>query len=375
MEELANELHYHIAGYLPSSGLCSYRLVSKRFEEIGASTLFRTLTFHASSNSASRLEAMSQHQQLRHAVKVLVWDTNLWDLHLAPDNIEQFARDHYTRTARPEYTDSWPPGIQSMFHGYQRARKDEEAVLSKGGILSAMNMVSLLHRFPNLHEMVLINGEFSCQNEAVTRTDNKVRGHYHCLHAGKPFVRGRALHYSTREDGRPAIHAWHRLLGVNGLKRAKLRVETLSWFAFARSQMPTLGWCDTLTVLELKINMWSYFEENYPDERTAFKSHQLADILRGLRNLETLSLGSEDSRTFSGMLSPESRTDLGLVLPYDFIWPKMRSLTLENVDTAEEDLLLFLGNHARTLRCLRLSNLRLIPDGDWIVLSYECEIA
>lgn len=80
MDSLPPELHHQVCGYLPRKDLPSYHLVNKRFGDVGAASLFKSITFHAIYRSFFQVSALASHLSIHKNVKELIWDANVWEM-------------------------------------------------------------------------------------------------------------------------------------------------------------------------------------------------------------------------------------------------------------------------------------------------------
>ncbi|KAF2110772.1 hypothetical protein BDV96DRAFT_199386 [Lophiotrema nucula] len=125
---------------------------------------------------------------------------------------------------------------------------------------------------------------------------------------------------------------------------------------------------NSLTSLKLTITALKWpFSDEFVDGPAALRRDYLKNFLRGLSQLRSLHLNFEQKgwATDPGEVR-EAPANLRNTFSRGHQWPNLRKLSLQNMNTPEDELLFLLTNHSRTLKDLRLRELCFTPEGDWL---------
>ena len=154
---------------------------------------------------------------------------------------------------------------------------------------------------------------------------------------------------------------------VRDLRIRKLRVDALCWTAF-QFPVPSVGLLYWLTSLQIRLTVRfdgltghdDDFETTYAPvgaQQGLAKGH-LRAFLMELPNLESLRLDLEDhlELSYHRWAAPCTLND---VFSADYVWPRLRKLTLRYFDATSQGLCSLLTRHSSTLKDLRLHNVLL----------------
>jgi hypothetical protein len=382
---LPPEVHQIIARHVDFADLPNYRLANKSCAEIGAGELFSTMTFHCTSASLARIDAVKAHEHLNKHVSTLIWDTNMWsipdvrDLHEWKDYFEGKAA--VTAAKIPIRAVMLAP---HQFLDLGRNRQEWERYADR---LHDEKLVKDPHKlqgsfmgFQNFYKLHVLNGDLTRTHRSVYKSSDFIS----YSEAPTTHSRGESL-YNDDADAlqRPGGWACAALQSFESTSwhLTKLRLDAVYWsvFASAIGETPLL---EQLLSLHLRITV--QFEPNrvttnnaytnqirdrFLSARDSFSRHHLMDFLARLSRLQSLKLELSRQGCGSGemlWLAPSSLSD---IFSEYHTWPKLRKLSLSDFDTTCGALQSLLERQRSTLKILKMHNIWFEPDSLSLTVS------
>jgi hypothetical protein len=391
---LPPEIQRIITQYVNSVDLPNYRLASKTLAEFGAEELFSTVTFHCSSASIARINAIKSCSHLNKCVNTLLWDTNFWsipdvrDLHEWTRYFHRKAEYHgesMIMIGREKLADR----LTDIANNRQEWERYLDSVQDEKSAKQLVGLQNALAGFQNLYKMHILNGELTRAHRGIKRLSEVI-----CPPQGSAaFYRGESLYndggpvYDIHQEEAP-ISLSHRPGGFaftlfysyadTAWPTTKLRLNAVSWkvIAFESLRSDSL---QHVTSLHLKLTMrreyhWGgprgpdedeLIEASIHDARRAFRQHKFMSFLANLPQLESLKLdlGGHNYDGYGEYAAPSTTDD---IFSEHHTWLNLRKITLHGFDTRPEALLSLLHRQRSTLKVLKLHNIWIDPDADLI---------
>ena len=399
-----------ITQYLSRLDLYDYRLVCRNFADIAAEELFRVVKFHASQKSVARLQAISEHKNLRACVHAIIWDSNLWNL----GEIDSYAEwceyvasnsglpsrwdPKPQRWQRPDSRLSTSDELYAQFEKHQVRVAEERALfkdftwidddLPYDGQLTARRLTRTLAKFNNLKKISIVNGHFECRNGRTIKKD------FRCgpPDQGEMVSRGERLHTVSKHYREAAVQEFRAALMAAPRRLEKLRVNALHWKALALDEIAASDawekYCSSnsllttdvalrdnclsqnLTSLHLTLTCFDDDEDFFWDEDDYLSTlgkedpyiQKLRDFLRSLTKLQSLHLSLEQRSEDMYFIKDPLAFCTGIVS--ERTWPSLRKLSLAMFDLSSQQFLDLIISHSSTLEDLRLKDICLYQDPD-----------
>jgi hypothetical protein len=370
---LPPEVHHIIARHIDFADLPNYRLVSKSCAEVGTPELFRTISFHCSSASMARIDAVKACEHLNKHVNTLVWDTNMWSIPNVRDYHEWVA--YFRRKAHLQITEYMavklaPDQLLELANSHSEWEHYLDCVEDERAAKRYSNLQMFFGGFKSLYKLRVLNGQLATMPRGIEKT-------YLYPYAPEPdgpvaYYRGESLHngdaYSHQRPG-SWVCASFQNIGSIAWHLTKLRMDTVHWRAFDEA-FDNVSSLQQLLSLHLTIGFEAEqcgavqnrgIEYTFSDARGVFRRHHLMDFLVNLPKLQSLKLDFTRGFQRSGELFRRAASTISDLFSEHHTWPNLQKLSLNDVDSTRDAFLSLLERHCSTLKVLDLHNIWFEP--------------
>jgi hypothetical protein len=371
---LPPEVHHIIARHIDFADLPNYRLVSRSCAEIGTPELFRTISFHCSSASMARNDAVKACEHLNKHVNTLIWDTNMWGIPNVRDYHEWVA--YFRQKAHLQITQYMavklaPDQLLELANSNSEWKHYLDCVEDERAAKKYSNLHRFFGGFKSLYKLRILNGRLATMPHGIEKT-------YLYPHAPEPdgpvaYYRGESLHngdaYSNQRPGSWACASF-RIIRSIAWHLTKLRMDAVHWRAFdeAFDNVPSLR---QLLSLHLTFSFEAEqcgavqnrrIENTFSDARAVFRRHHLMDFLVSLPKLQSLKLHFRRGSQRSGECFQRAASTVSDLFSEHYTWPNLQKLSLNDVDSTRDAFLSLLERHRSSLKDLHLHNIWFEPD-------------
>ncbi|KAF2813202.1 uncharacterized protein BDZ99DRAFT_251372 [Mytilinidion resinicola] len=389
MKDVPTELLHMICGYLEPVDVKAFRLVNKTFAEIGATGyLLPSLSVRLSPSSFQQVEAIAEHPTISRYARELVlhgqnytfpsrhwrfvtWVLREYMIELIEEGDDKFLRQNrdaighilykHVEANPMEISRIYPyiGGVFTMNYFRPLIKQHEEAVSWQNKMwdeeLDLAIVSKAIKAMPLLRSITLA--------AETSRKDKSWGG----MFGGMKTLNSPGLAAGVRQLGTLLIACRNA-----GTKFTSMELNCLSWRFFEHLQKHDglqlfRSAASCLTSFSLDLATFTLQDGVYENVeavecRLFLGGGVLGQLLRDMTNLQHLQLSADSTvkchRHDNLWIRLEDTTR-------GFVWPHLTSLTLKQIATQEESLVLSLGNHMPTLKELHLGSL-LLSSGNWI---------
>jgi hypothetical protein len=254
----------------------------------------------------------------------------------------------FMSTASPEQTQ-----FDICYERYQNAFAKQKAMFQQDTDLKIIQ--KMVNQLPNL-EKVIVNRSLKSPLE---REKQDRRGSL------RQTEGGRLLEPIPREDDDeiPSRQLLSILSAANeaGIKLKELGAGTINAKIFDHVEMFG-AFCSTLTSLTMKVYILRKPIGVKGKHQDNIANGTMKKILKNMRHLRVLNLSF--SVGWAGRTFNDGLIDLDSVFDTEYKWPLLEDLTIGNLKSTEDELVMVLYNHQDTLKALHIDSYTLRP-GRW----------
>ncbi|KAF2830390.1 hypothetical protein CC86DRAFT_463700 [Ophiobolus disseminans] len=372
------EVHRMIAQYIHFSDLPHYRLVSRILSAIGAEELFSTITFHCSSGSIARINAIKTCPHLNRYVTTIVWDSNLWKIPNVRDLHEWRRYFHGRAFAAQQHGDAEHRKLADTFNSLRDNQEEWERYLDRARdekvAKNFRNLQNMFSGFKNLCKLHILNGDLTVRHRGLEKRAEKP----HPPECTFNYWRGESLNV----DGLPVYHSerpcGYALAAIDSFgdiswRLTKLRLNSVCckvFYGFMDGIQPLRNFSSfhlKLTVLSeplwgRDVARWPRFYSNVLAVRNLFHHQVFMGFLVKLPELESLKLDFCGRYFDENDIGHSAPATVGDIFDPGHTWPRLRRISLLHADTTHEALSSLLKRHQSTLKVLKLHAMMLEPD-------------
>ncbi|KAI1809185.1 hypothetical protein GGS20DRAFT_573097 [Poronia punctata] len=347
MEQVPTEILYVICSLLSIDDVLGFRLVQKRWAEIGAAFMLPEVTFYIHPQELQRLKEISLHPVISRHVLSLTYFAQTFDSPAI--SWRQFVREHKQRmrwNCKLKKLNLTPSQLMAEYRKYAEAVAQQDAI-EKGGYDVAV-LDEVLPRFIRLEAMTMSAGQLFYEGRIRTRRKSPLREYLwsNCLSRIHP-------------EGKRQLEALLQTNARANCALTALRAGSLHWRFFKRSEhelMYLFQPLANLTYIELNISV-DPADERINEGNSLAKCQRLLSrgglrkVLKSMPLLRTLNV---EVANFQCNIRERGACLRDIIEP-GFRWQHLTELVLGGLATDRQELADTLQLHNSTLSnlCLR----------------------